>query len=82
MSELKNLFEPRPIDPGMIIKSILEYNPEEEKRKETYMKNCPHVEFEQDMGAHIPICKLYGCPCHVQCLRNVFEPSEGGTDNG
>lgn len=82
MSELKNLFEPRPIDPGMLIKSIWEYNPEEEKRKEAYIRNCPHVEFEQDMGAHIPVCKLYGYPCYVQCLKNVSEPSERGTNNG
>lgn len=70
---MKNLFEPRPIDPHMFIKRILAYNIAEEKRKEIYMKNCPHVEFEQDMGAHIPICKLDRCPCYVQCLEKVPE---------
>ena len=73
---MENLFEPRPIDPYLIVKRILEYNPEEEKRKENYMKNCPHVEFEQDMGAHVPICKLDRCPCYVQCLKNIIEPPE------
>lgn len=77
---MKSLFEPRPIDPCSIMEIIMTYNPEEEKRKETYMKNCPHVKFEQDMGAHIPICQLYGCPCYVQCLKNVSESAEGGTE--
>lgn len=77
---MKSLFELRPIDPQTIAEIILAYNPEEEKRKEAYINNCPNVEFEQDMGAHIPVCKLYGCPCYVQCLKNSSESKKGGTD--
>lgn len=30
-------------------------------------KNCPMVEWEPDMGATIPYCKLYKVPCNGQC---------------
>ena len=30
-------------------------------------KNCPMVEFEQDMGATVPYCKLYKTLCNGQC---------------
>ena len=30
-------------------------------------KNCPMVEWEQDMGATVPYCKLYGTLCNYQC---------------
>ena len=78
---MKNLFEPRPIDPRLIFERILAYNPEEESKKETYMKNCPHVEFEQDMGSHIPICKRDRCPCHCQCFKNDLEQEEGSVND-
>lgn len=30
-------------------------------------KNCPMVEWEHDMGATIPFCKLDKCFCNGQC---------------
>jgi len=30
-------------------------------------KNCPMVEWEQDMGKTIPCCKLYKSNCNGQC---------------
>ena len=30
-------------------------------------KNCPMVEWEQDMGATVPYCKLYKALCNGQC---------------
>ena len=30
-------------------------------------KNCPSVEWEQDMGATVPYCKLYKTLCNGQC---------------
>ena len=34
-----------------------------------YVQNCQSVEWEQDMGAHIPFCKLDGELCNMQCRR-------------
>lgn len=31
-------------------------------------KNCPMVEWEQDMGATVPYCKLYKALCNGQCF--------------
>jgi len=66
---MDNQFFPYPIDPYWIAKKIATYNPEEEARKENIMKNCNHIEYEQDMGAHIPFCKLDGQMCNMQCLK-------------
>lgn len=33
----------------------------------TLQKTCPMVEWEADMGAKIPFCKLDNTPCHAQC---------------
>ena len=30
-------------------------------------KNCSEVEWEQDMGATVPYCKLYKTLCNGQC---------------
>ena len=30
-------------------------------------KNCPMVEWEQDMSATVPCCKLYRTLCNCQC---------------
>lgn len=30
-------------------------------------KNCPMIEWEPDMGAKIPFCKLDNTLCHAQC---------------
>ena len=42
---------------------------EQRKEEEEYQRNCPHVEWEQDMNAHIPFCKLDGDFCKMQCRR-------------
>ena len=34
-----------------------------------YQRNCQSVEWEQDMGAHIPFCKLTNDICDMHCLR-------------
>ena len=44
-------------------------NLEEEKRLDDIQRNCSNVEWEQDMGAHIPFCKLTGDFCNMQCIR-------------
>ena len=33
-------------------------------------KNCPMIEWEQDMGATIPFCKLDKLYCNGQCTFN------------
>ena len=37
--------------------------------EEEYQNNCPAVEWEQDMIATIPFCRLDGQMCNMQCLR-------------
>ena len=58
-----------PIDPYSLAKLFASYNPEEEARKELFIKNCPHIEYEQDMGASIPFCRIDGNMCNGQCLK-------------
>lgn len=58
-----------PIDPYSLVKRFASYNPEEEARKEFIIKNCPHIEYEQDMGANIPFCQIDGNMCNGQCLK-------------
>ena len=55
-------------DPEEILKR------EEERRKRAdYEKevqyHCNHIEWEQDMHATIPFCKLDGDFCNMQCMR-------------
>ena len=40
---------------------------EQEKADDEFVKNCPSVEWEQDMHADIPFCKLDGEMCNMQC---------------
>ena len=40
-----------------------------EKREKHMQYHCEHVEWEQDMHAMIPFCKLYGGFCEMQCMR-------------
>lgn len=42
---------------------------DEEKQKRFIMENCPLIEYEQDMGAHIPFCRMNNEPCNMQCLE-------------
>ena len=34
----------------------------------TLQNNCPMVEWEHDMGARIPFCKIYDAFCNGQCV--------------
>lgn len=34
-----------------------------------YIKTCPNVEWEEDMGKTIPFCKINGQFCNRQCRR-------------
>jgi hypothetical protein len=40
---------------------------EQEKADTEFVKNCPSVEWEQDMHADIPFCTLDGEMCNMQC---------------
>ena len=42
-------------------------------------RNCPMVEWEQDMGATIPYCKLYNSYCNGQC---TFKTEDCSCDMG
>jgi hypothetical protein len=39
------------------------------KKREQKIENCPHVEWEQDMGRKIPFCKITGEYCSGQCRQ-------------
>ena len=43
----------------------------EEERKKTMRENCPAIEWEQDMGNHIPWCKMTGEPCDFSCMMGA-----------
>ena len=45
---------------------------EREKADTEFVKNCPSVEWEQDMHADIPFCKLDGEMCNMQCKNRNF----------
>lgn len=38
------------------------------KKQEEMRRNCESIEYEQDMNAHIPFCKLDGKMCNCQCM--------------
>ena len=38
--------------------------------KKDYERECPFVEFEQDMGHSIPFCRLDGQMCNMQCKKH------------
>ena len=45
----------------------------EQKRADAeFVNNCPSVEWEQDMYANIPFCKLDGEMCNMQCKNRNF----------
>ena len=50
----------------------------QEKADAEIVKNCPSVEWEQDMGAHIPFCKLDGEMCNMQCKNRNYCNSYNG----
>jgi hypothetical protein len=41
---------------------------EQKKRLEKQRVNCPHIEWEQDMGFKVPYCRKTGEYCNCQCL--------------
>lgn len=41
---------------------------EKAKQKEELQQNCPNIEWEQDMGAHIPFCRLTNDFCDYHCM--------------
>ena len=46
---------------------------DQEKADTQYVNNRPSVEWEQDMHANIPFCKLDGEMCNMQCRnRNYY----------
>lgn len=51
-----------------------EYLARQKREKET-QDNCPNIEWEQDIGKHIPFCKIDGDMCNMQCMR---PKSKGG----
>ncbi|MBP5594888.1 MAG: hypothetical protein J6Y02_05865 [Pseudobutyrivibrio sp.] len=38
------------------------------KKQEEMRRNCEAIEYEQDMNASIPFCKLDGKMCNCQCM--------------
>ena len=45
----------------------------QEKADTQFVRNCPSVEWEQDMHVNIPFCKLDGKMCNMQCQnRNNY----------
>lgn len=53
----------------IIYKLIFEAQKEPTWRDEVskLQKNCPMVEWEPDMGATVPYCKIYRTVCNGQC---------------
>lgn len=50
----------------------------QEKADTEFVKNCPSAEWEQDMHANIPFCKLDGKMCNMQCrIRNNYSSFNG-----
>ena len=48
---------------------------EKEKADAQYVNNCPSVEWEQNMHANIPFCKLDGEMCNMQCRSRNYRSS-------
>lgn len=44
----------------------------QEKVNDEFVKNCPSVEWEQDMHADIPFCTLDGEMCNMQCKNRNY----------
>ena len=42
---------------------------ENQKRMLEYQNNCEYIEWEQDMGKHIPWCKISGGYCDMWCYK-------------
>lgn len=56
-------------DNGFNVRNMLD----QEKADAQFVNNCLSVEWEQDMHANIPFCKLDGKMCNMQCRnRNNY----------
>ena len=48
-------------------KKAIEKDREKVKQKDELQRSCPNIEWEQDMGAHIPFCRLTNDFCDLHC---------------
>jgi len=58
------------IDPSSMPFSLV--GMEKYNNEKKIQENCENIEWEQDMGMHIPFCKLDGKLCNVQCTKGFF----------
>lgn len=49
-----------------------------QKTKQRVIKNCPFVEWEQDMCRKIPVCGITNQYCSAQCVYGDIERGEVG----
>ena len=50
-------------------KEAIKKDREKAKQKEELQRSCPNIEWEQDMGAHIPFCRLTNDFCDYHCMQ-------------
>ena len=50
-------------------KKAIKKDREKAKQKEELQRSCPNIEWEQDMGAHIPFCRLTNDFCDYHCMQ-------------
>ena len=65
--EFLSQFQAAPMNPLSMPCDL--YDWERYIREKKIQEECENVEWEQDMGAHIPFCKLDGKICNMQCMR-------------
>lgn len=58
-----------PINPYIFNEAISNSSIEWYKKLEELQKNCECIEWEQDMNANVPFCKLDGQLCNGQCRK-------------
>lgn len=52
------------------------YNSERYIKEKKIQEECDNVEWEEDMGAHIPFCKLDGEICDMQYMRRFEDRNQ------
>lgn len=65
--EFLSQFQAAPMNPLPMPCNL--YYSERYIKEKKIQEECENVEREQDMGAHIPFCKLDGEICNMQCMR-------------
>lgn len=60
------LFSMNPDPDGF--KKAIEKDREKAKQKDELQRSCPNIEWEQDMGACIPFCRLTNDFCDCHCM--------------